>query len=119
MPGTRLGDVRFQGMEPTATSSGTTTSEDDLRLRPAAPRGEAKSWVSERPIAPGVMPGRSRIYTHTADNFGLRGEKVQAEVDTELDVEPALRAPPQWMLILAGAAVAALMGALLGGMMHI
>lgn len=118
MPGTRLRNGRFLGMEPTAAASGRPAREDDYRVRPAAPGGEAKSWISDRPVAPLTPREGARIYTHTAENFGRR-ETPQAEIDPDLDVEPALRPPPQWMLILAGAAVAALMGALLGGMMHI
>ena len=37
----------------------------------------------------------------------------------EIDVEPQLPPPPRWMLMMGGAAIAALMGALLGGFMHI
>jgi hypothetical protein len=105
-------------MEPTASTPGLPAREDDYRVRPAAPGGEAKSWVSDRPVSPLAVRERSRVYTHTAENFGRR-ETPQTEVEPDVDVEPALRPPPQWMLILAGAAVAALMGALLGGMMHI
>ncbi|WP_395944726.1 hypothetical protein [Brevundimonas sp.] len=87
-------------------------------MGPAAPGGEAKSWVSDRPASPEAVRERPRVYTHTAENFG-RCDAINAEKTEVPDVEPSLRPPPQWMLLLAGAAVAALMGALLGGMMHI
>lgn len=105
-------------MKPTTTSTGLNAREDDYRIGPAAPVGEGKSWVSERPTSPLAGRERSRIYTHTAENFGRR-DTPSVDVDDALDVEPSLRPPPHWMLILAGAAVAALMGALLGGTMHI
>lgn len=105
-------------MEPTATSTGLPAREEDYRVRSAASPAEAKSWVTDRPVSPLAPRERSRVYTHTAENFGRR-ETTAAETDADLDVEPSLRPPPQWMFILAGAAVAALMGALLGGMMHI
>ena len=48
----------------------------------------------------------------------LREEAEPAAVE-EIDVEPQLPPPPRWMLMMGGAAIAALMGALLGGFMHI
>jgi len=101
-------------MEPKAnvtdTPSGTSSRIDDYRVRPAA---EARSWapVEERSWAP-----ERRVYTHNPARFGKVAE-IQPE--TETDVEPALRPPPHWMLAVAGAAIAALMGALLGGFLHI
>lgn len=68
---------------------------------------EAKSWA---PVTP---PERARVYTHNAEHFARRDAEVEAVV--EEDAEPALRPPPTWMLLLAGAAIAALLGALLGG----
>ena len=37
----------------------------------------------------------------------------------EIDAEPQLRPPPRWLIILAGVAIAALMGAMLGAFMHV
>ncbi len=37
-------------------------------------------------------------------------------VVTDEEAEPALRPPPTWMLVLAGAAIATLMGVLVGGL---
>lgn len=57
------------------------------------------------------------IYTHNPARF-VRPEAVAPE-PVEEDAEPTLRPPPPWMLMLAGAAVAALMGGLLGGFLNI
>ena len=89
--------------------------EADYRVLPPV---EPKSWISTEPVADvTAMRQASRIYTHNAERFGRR-EPVTSSV-VEDDVEPSLSPPPQWMMVIAGAAVAALMGALLGGMMHI
>ncbi len=88
---------------------------DDYRVRPLA---EAKSWAPVEPEAGTVRPQEAaRIYTHNAERFARR-EPAPAE-PTEEDVEPTVPLPPHWMLAIAGAAVAALMGALLGGFMHV
>lgn len=93
-------------------------------MRPAA---EPKSWVSDRPVeaidapAPYQTEGQpdrgARLYTHNVEAFGRR-ETAPVEM-AETDVEPALGTPPHWMIMIAGAGVAALTGALLGGFMHI
>lgn len=41
------------------------------------------------------------------------------ETGDEIDAEPQLRPPPRWLIILAGVAIAALMGAMLGAFMHV
>lgn len=88
--------------------------EDDYRLRPFA---EPKSWMAdESHDSPAAHRAATRIYTHNAEHFGRREPAVETR---EEEVEPALSPPPQWMMMIAGAAVAALMGALLGGFMHI
>lgn len=104
-------------MQPPVPRTGIPAREDDYRLRPAA---EPKSWVSDQPVEPlGDDAGfqadaRGRLYTHNVERFAHK-ETAPAEPD----VEPTVSPPPHWMIMIAGAAVAALMGALLGGFMHI
>lgn len=81
-------------------------SDDAGRVRPAA---EPKSWAQADPKA------LTRLYTHNAERFARRSRAEDAEAVADEDAEPALRPPPMWMLILAGAAVAAMLGVLLGG----
>lgn len=105
-------------MQPPVTHTGIPAREDDYRVRPAA---EPKSWVSDQPVEP--LGGQSglrselgaRLYTHNVERFA-QPTPVEA---AEPDVEPTVSPPPHWMIMIAGAAVAALMGALLGGFMHI
>jgi len=97
-------------MEPRIAPSEPSPRSDDYRVRPAA---EARSWA---PPEGRSWEGERRIYTHNPARFG---QKTEAPSEVELDVEPALRPPPQWMLVLAGAAIAALIGGLVGGVMHI
>ena len=102
-------------MEPTIPSRQLPTRADDYRVRP---HGEAKSWAPVEAEKTGVRPQEaSRIYTHNAERFAPRQPVVMESV--EEDVEPTVPLPPQWMLVIAGAAVAALMGALLGGFMQV
>jgi hypothetical protein len=56
-------------------------------------------------------------FTHNAARYSRPAEAV-APIE-HIDLEPELSPPPRWMLALAGAAVAALIGALLGGFMQI
>ena len=51
--------------------------------------------------------------TGGVQTFGRR------ETVDEIDAEPQLRPPPRWLIILAGIAIAALMGAMLGAFMHV
>ena len=97
-------------MDPKASPSEVPSRVDDYRVRPAA---EPRSWASaeERSWAP-----ERRVYTHNPARFG---KVAEIEPEVEADVEPTLRPPPHWMLAVAGAAIAALMGALLGGFLHI
>jgi hypothetical protein len=107
-------------MQPPVTHTGIPAREEDYRVRPAA---EPKSWVSDQPVEALGADARAwpyqgaRLYTHNVERFA-RAEAAPAET-TEADVEPTVSPPPHWMIMIAGAAVAALMGALLGGMMHI
>jgi hypothetical protein len=107
-------------MQPPVTHTGIPAREEDYRVRPAA---EPKSWVTDQTAdASGfgaqIWPDQgARLYTHNVEHFG-RNNATPAEV-AEPDVEPTLSTPPHWMIMIAGAAVAALMGALLGGFMHI
>lgn len=48
-----------------------------------------------------------------AQPFGRR------EAMEDVDAEPKLRPPPRWLIVLAGVAVAALVGAMLGAFMHV
>lgn len=52
-------------------------------------------------------------YFRAAQPFGRR------EAMEDVDAEPQLRPPPRWLIVLAGVAVAALMGAMLGAFMHV
>ena len=102
-------------MEPTIPSRQLPTRADDYRVRPHA---EAKSWAPVEVEEDRVGSREAaRIYTHNAERFTSRQPMMMEPV--EEDVEPTVPRPPQWMLLIAGAAVAALMGALLGGFMHI
>ena len=102
-------------MEPTIPSRRLPTRADDYRVRPYA---EARSWAPVEDDEPRVRPQEAaRIYTHNAERFAPRQPMVMEPV--EEDVEPTVPRPPQWMLLIAGAAVAALMGALLGGFMQV
>lgn len=101
-------------MEPRIPSRQLPTRADDYRVRPHA---EAKSWAPVEAEAARIGPSEgARIYTHNAERFASRQPMVTETVE---DIEPTVPQPPQWMLVIAGAAVAALMGALLGGFMHI
>ncbi len=105
-------------MQPPVTHTGIPARENDYRVRPLA---EPKSWVSDQTVEP--LGGRSglradeasRLYTHNVEHFA---QPTPAE-SVEPDAEPTVSPPPQWMIMIAGAAVAALMGALLGGFMRI
>lgn len=100
--------------------------DDDYRVRPAA---ESKSWAprvaeadwtwdAPRPeTRPRTRPETRNVFTHNVERYSRPVEVEASEPD--LDVEPQLAPPPRWMLAIAGAAVAALMGALLGGFMHV
>ena len=102
-------------MEPTVPSRQLPARVDDYRVRPPA---EAKSWAPVELDDTHVPPQEAaRIYTHNAERFAPRARVVRESV--EEDVEPAVPQPPQWMLLITGAAVAALMGALLGGFMQV
>jgi hypothetical protein len=106
-------------MQPPVTHTGIPAREEDYRVRPAA---EPKSWVSDQPVQAlgadaAVWPDQgARLYTHNVEHFARPEAAVEM---TEPDVEPTVSPPPHWMIMIAGAAVAALMGALLGGFMHI
>lgn len=69
---------------------------------------ESKSW------APTEKAKSAGCYTHNRRNFAARD--VEPVVVTDEEAEPALRPPPTWMLVLAGAAIATLMGVLVGGL---
>nr|WP_314438433.1 hypothetical protein [uncultured Brevundimonas sp.] len=69
---------------------------------------ESKSWAStEKAKAAGC-------YTHNTRNFTVRD--VEPVVVAQEEAEPALPPAPTWMLVLAGAAIATLMGVLVGGL---
>ncbi|GAW40623.1 hypothetical protein SH203_01023 [Brevundimonas sp. SH203] len=92
------------------------------RIAPA----EARSWAP-RADAPRVVgadwgwaappiDGRP-TFTHNAARYSRPAEAPTAVEPMDLELE--LAPPPRWMMMVAGAAVAALLGALLGGFMHI
>lgn len=69
---------------------------------------ESKSW------APVEKTKTARCYTHNTRHFIPRDAEPTVAVEEE--AEPALRPPPTWMLLLAGAAIAALLSVLVGGL---
>ncbi|WP_307363503.1 hypothetical protein [Brevundimonas sp. SORGH_AS_0993] len=76
--------------------------------------------MSARQANPAMMRsrdvGRARTFEgHTFDGqtFGRR------ETAEDVEAEPKLRPPPRWLIALAGVAVAALMGAMVGAVMHV
>lgn len=94
---------------------------DVARGHDAYVAAEERSWAPRATEVPRSIPPSFHdrgLFTHTAANFGRRVEAEPAAVE-EIDVEPQLPPPPRWMLMMGGAAIAALMGALLGGFMHI
>ncbi|WP_428154455.1 hypothetical protein [Brevundimonas sp.] len=105
-------------MQPRPHTYPTTDRTDDYRVRPAAeprswaPRVAEGGWGRDAPAA-GARP----TFTHNAARYSRPNEATQSV--EHVDLEPELSPPPRWMMALAGAAVAALMGALLGGFMHI
>ncbi|WP_425985016.1 hypothetical protein [Brevundimonas sp. TWP1-2-1b1] len=105
-------------MQPHTHSSPNPDRADDYRIRPAA---EPHSWApraAQGDLAWGASAGDARpTFTHNAARYS-RPAEATASME-QADVEPELSAPPRWMMAIAGAAVAALMGALLGGFMHI
>lgn len=113
------GPHRQTGSRPARPDSFSGSRIDDYRARPAA---EAKSWATPPRVAEqdwaweAPRPAPAQVFTHNADHF-RPAEAVQPQ--EQLDVEPMLPPTPRWMIALAGAAVAALMGALLGGFMHV
>ena len=60
-----------------------------------------------------------RLLRTGADVVAVEPVEAEPAAVEEIDVEPQLPPPPRWMLMMGGAAIAALMGALLGGFMHI
>lgn len=117
MPGTRLIRLRFLAMSTTGQISKTPSREDDYRLESEVAWVEPRSWASATEQGK-PTPRSNEVFTHNPSHFGRR-DVASSDENAELDVEPSLAPPPQWMLVLAGAAVAALMGALLGGFMHV
>jgi len=107
-------------MQPHTHNAPKTDRADDYRVRPAA---EPRSWAPRAAQgdqawgAPSPAPDARPTFTHNAARYA-RPAEAAAPVE-QVDVEPELSAPPRWMMAIAGAAVAALMGALLGGFLHI
>ena len=105
-------------MQPHTHRSPNTDRADDYRVRPAAephswaPRVAKADWGWDAPAAD-ARP----TFTHNAARYSRPNEATPSV--EHVDLEPELSPPPRWMMALAGAAVAALMGALLGGFMHI
>lgn len=81
-------------------------SDDDDRARPAV---EPRSW------APTDRKKQARLYTHNTERFTPRPVVEEPDILADEDAEPDLRPPPAWMLVLAVAAIAILVGVLLGG----
>ncbi len=92
-------------MQPHPYTAPKTDRPDDYRVRPAA---EPRSWAPQTADA---------TFTHNAARYTRPVEAAQPI--EQIDVEPEVAPPPRWMMAIAGAAVAALMGALLGGFLHI
>ena len=102
-------------MQPRPYTDQTPDRTDDYGARPTA---EPRSWaprVADRDRSWDAPAAEARpTFTHNAARYSRQTEAV-----APVDVEPELSPPPRWMMAIAGAAVAALMGALLGGFMHI
>lgn len=104
-------------MQPRPYTDQTPDRTHDNRARPTA---EPRSWaprVADRD-APWDAPAADKrtTFTHNAARYS---RAVEAAPVQQIDLEPELTPPPRWMMAVAGAAVAALTGALLGGFMHI
>lgn len=103
-------------------------AEAEGRIAPA----EARSWAPPPQNTVRINPGvaayqraaeiapplrAAPTFTHNAARYTRPAEAPQPV--EYVDLEPELSTPPRWMLMVAGAAVAALMGALLGGFMSL
>ena len=87
-------------------------------VAPAEPRSWAPPCEARADRSWDTSPAQARpVFTHNAARYARSAEPV-APVEP-VDQEPELSPPPRWMMMVAGAAVAALLGALLGGFMHI
>ncbi|WEK38780.1 MAG: hypothetical protein P0Y50_09475 [Candidatus Brevundimonas colombiensis] len=113
-------------MEPRADTVRIKTDADRSRAGDRSVPAEARSWAPTADAArvaaadwgwPAPPIDNRPTFTHNAARYS-RPAEAPTPVE-HLDLEPELSPPPRWMMMVAGAAVAALIGALLGGLMHI
>jgi len=89
------------------------TQSPGYRPRPGAVQDALNAYQS----AAWRAPGQSRFDSRPANDFLGRAEIIAPRT---FAVEPSEMEPlPRWVVIAVGAVVAALMGALLGGMMSV
>ncbi len=89
------------------------TQGTGYRTRP----GAVQDALSAYQTAAWRAPGQTRFDSRPANDFLSRAEVIAPRT---YSVEPAgVEEMPRWILVAIGAVVAALMGALLGGMMSL
>ena len=80
-------------------------------------RGSARDALNAYQAAAWRAPGQTRFDSRPANDFLSRAEAITPRT---FAVEPgAVEEVPRWVVVAVGAVVAALMGALLGGMMSL
>ena len=100
--------LRYGGMEELIVTQG-----PGYRTRP----GAVQDALSAYQTAAWRSPGQTRFDSRPANDFFSRAEVI---APTPHSVEPPIvEDMPRWVVIAVGAVVAALMGALLGGMMSL
>lgn len=89
------------------------TQGPGYRTRP----GAVQDALSTYQTAAWRAPGQTRFDSRPANDFLSRAEVI---APTTYSVEPSVvEEMPRWVIVAVGAVVAALMGALLGGMMSL
>lgn len=83
------------------------------RPRPGAVRDALNAYQT----AAWRAPGQTRFDSRPANDFLARAEVIAPRPYTV--EQPVMEPMPRWLIIAVGAMVAALMGALLGGMMSL
>ena len=89
------------------------TQGPGYRTRPGAVRDAVTAYQT----AAWRAPGATRFDSHPANDFLSRAEVI---APTTYSVQPAeMEEMPRWIIVAIGCLVAALLGALLGGMMSV
>ena len=89
------------------------TQGPEYRTRP----GVAREAMTAYQTAAWRAPAATRFDSRPANDFLSRADAV---APTTFSVQPAQVEPqPRWIIVAAGAVIAALLGALLGGMMSV